>query len=448
MSIVRPFKGIRFDPGEAEAALSDLVAPPYDVISVDERSALAQRSRHNVIRLILPEPEKGETEKHNRYARAARLWRDWRSSGVLKEDPEPAFYRYMMNFQVKTPEGIVKRSRPGFVALLELHEYSEGRVLPHERTLAGPKQDRFQLMLHTRANLSQVFMLYPDKQGEVEKALGSGPCSEKEVQRCEDEQGVEHVMWPVRDRSAVRAVESFLDSTHLYIADGHHRYETALTLRKHLQKTSPLFAQGSDFVMAYFTPAEHQGLVVFPYHRLVHNLPKRRLSGFLKKLGNFFQVEPALASPLNQGSTRREFMKSLEERGREGTVFGLVDGVSGNAYFLTLKQGSALYRSCETEKDMVLCGLDVVILEDLVLIGMLGMKPKELLNEKFVAYETDYDRILDAVQKPPHQLAFMLNPSPVSDVIRVADLGGIMPEKSTYFFPKLATGLVMYSMED
>ena len=445
MSLIQPFKGIRYNP-ELAGELANAIAPPYDVIGPELRESLLARSPYNVIRLILGKDEPNDNEKNNKYLRAAALWRQWRRQGALRRDANPRLYRYNVSFHLKTPQGIVRRERPGFVALLQLHDYAEGKVLPHERTLAGPKQDRFQLMLAARAHFSQIFMLYPDAAGRVDEALGGKPAGES--WSAEDDNGVTHLMWPVEDLESIAAVNALLEAAPLYIADGHHRYETALALRRHLLQTDPLFAGGCDRVLAYFTPAEHPGLTVFPYHRLVHHLPKRRLAGLLKKIESRFRLERVLVSPLNPGTVRRDFMTGLEERGAHGPAFAMVDGAAGAAYYLTPKPETSLHRDCASEAEAILRGLDVVILEDLILSGFLGIKQKDLLNEKYVSYETDYDRVLDKVRQPPCQLAFLLNPTPVRDVLRVADHRGIMPEKSTYFFPKLATGLVMNSFED
>ena len=236
----------------------------------------------------------------------------------------------------------------------------------------------------------------------------------------------------------VRFVSSGTEATMLAIAREMNLSETAFVRRSVV----------ADFGARYFTPAEHPGLAIFPYHRLVHNLPKRRLTGMMKKLEANFIVERALVSPFNPGNARRDFMSGLEERGGRGPSFALLDGAAGEAWRLTLRPEARLDRECRTEADAMLRSLDVVILEELVLTGILGIKHKDLLNEKYVSYETDYDRIIDAVQQPPHQVAFLLNPTPVGKVLGVADLAGVMPEKSTYFFPKVATGLVMNSFED
>lgn len=447
MSIIKPFRGIRYDVEKA-GDLADLIAPPYDIINDEMKALLHKRSPRNIIRLILGEEKPGDDDRDNKYKRAAKLWEDWRRQGVLLRDPTPGIYRYLTGFSMKTPEGIVSMERPGFVALLKLNEYAEGKVLPHERTLAGPKQDRFRLISQTRAHFSQIFMLYPDPKGKVDQALGATPPEDAEVWSAEDDAGVTHFMWPIEDKDLIETVAAQVGSGRIYIADGHHRYETSLAVHRHLMRTSPLFARGSDCVMAYFTPIEHPGLVIFPYHRLLHNLPKRRFSGLLKKLGQYFKVDRTMQRPLDQGEQRREFMSDLVSRGAERTVFAMVDGVSRDAFFLSLRPDAELKRNAGDEIENFLAQLDVVILEELILTGMLDIKHKDLLGEKFVTYETDFDRVLDQVQQKPHQIAFLMNPTPVKDVVRVADLAGIMPEKSTYFFPKLASGMVMNAMED
>jgi uncharacterized protein (DUF1015 family) len=389
-----------------------------------------------------------DNTKNNKYTRAAKLLERWTDDGVFKQDGVSAIYRYNISFDLKTPQGVVKKVRPGFVALLKIHEYSDGKVRPHERTLAGPKEDRLKLISHTRANLSQIFMLYPDEKGTVDKALGLSPQDGVDVMSVDDDDGVTHTLWPITDEVAIEEAKKYLADCPVYIADGHHRYETSLAYHKHQINTHPLFANGCDYVMAYFTPMEDPGLVIFPYHRLIHNLPKRRLNGLQKRLSEYFEIEQVLLSPTEPGENRREFMSALSQRGMGKTMFGMVDGKTGQAYYLTLKPDSKLTRECAIEADVVLASMDVVILEDLILMQVLGMKHKDLLNEKYVSYETDYDRILDAVQNPPNQISFLLNPTPVEKVIEIADLMGVMPEKSTYFYPKLATGLVINSMDD
>ncbi len=445
MTMIKPLRGLKYS--RDAGPLVELIAPPYDVIDAAHEKELRKRSPHNVVRLILPEEKPGDGKDVNRYVRARQTLEDWLAREVLVKDEKPAVYRYLMNFDMKTPSGIANRTRAGFVCLMKLHPYEDREVRPHERTMAGPKQDRFELMRHTRAHLSQVFMLYPDNGGAVDGALGDEPPAGAKSFGCEDDQGVTHTVWPVTDEAAIEAVTEHLEKTPLYIADGHHRYETALAFHRHVRERQPLFEDGADHVLAYFTPAEAEGLAIFPYHRLVRNLPKRRLSGLVKKLSEYFQVEKSLVSPLDPGARRREFVAGLVERGKSAASFAMVDGHNGKAFYLTMRPDADLFRSCVSEVEMVLCGMDVVILEDLVLMGILGMNKKDLLGGKHLSYETDFDRVLDTAAKPPNQLAFLMNPTPVRDVIKIADLNGIMPEKSTYFFPKPATGLVMNLMD-
>lgn len=447
MSIIRPFAGIRYNLSRG-IELSQVLAPPYDVIKPEFRDVLEARSPWNVIRLILPREKPGDGPRSTKYRRAAELFRRWREEGILVRDEKPAFYRYHMSFQQKNPGGIVEKERPGFVALLKLHDYSEGKVLPHERTLAGPKEDRFQLLSYTRAHFSQVFLLYPDPEGVVEKVMPEKCSAEGFAWSAEDDLGVRHTMWPVTDAEIIGRVTAHLETRPLYIADGHHRYETALAYLRHLHQHSPLFAHNSDYIMAYFTSLEHPGLTIFPYHRLLHHLPKRRLSGLLKKLEENFKIERALLSPLTPGAPRRDFMRELSERGIGHTVFGMVDGATGHAYYLSRKADPDKNAAYASEMEMVLASMDVVVLEQLILDRILGIKHQNLLNEKFITYETDHDQALAALSNPPNQILFLMNPTPVHHVTRVADRRGIMPEKSTYFFPKLATGLVMNALDE
>ena len=446
MTLIKPFKGVRYSQSRA-GDIASLVAPPYDIISEEEKQSLHQRSPNNIIHLDYGLDKKGDSDKNNKYTRAAELWAKWRDEGVLGLDQTPTIYRYQTEFQLKTPEGLMTFTRPGFVSLLKLQEYEDGIVRPHERTMAGPKEDRFNLIFSTRAQFSQIMMFYSDPEAVIDQALGMEPPSGAEVLSVEDDIGVTHSLWPVTDAEAHRAAVEYLAGLPVYIADGHHRYETTLAVRRHLKKNSPLFAEGADYIMTYFTPMENEALAVLPYNRVIHNLPKRRLSGMLKKLEANFEIDRVLRSPAEPGETRRDFVRELRKRGQERTVFGLVDGPNGHGYFLSLRPDADPAAEEAGAAAKALRHLDVVILEDLVLVDALGIQRKDLLNEKHVAYETDYDVVIDSLAEENNQLGILLNPTPLKDVVRVSDLGGTMPEKSTYFFPKLATGLVMHDME-
>lgn len=446
MTLIKPFKGVRYDQSRA-GDIANLVAPPYDIISEEEKQSLHKRSPHNIVHLDYGLDRAGDDEKDNKYARAAALWNKWRTGGILAMDQAPAIYRYQTEFQLKTHDGLMTFTRPGFVSLLKLQEYEDGIVRPHERTMAGPKEDRFNLILGTRAQFSQIMMFYSDPEAVIDEALGMGPPPGAEVLSVEDDIGVTHSLWPITDADAHKAVIEHLAGRPVYIADGHHRYETTLAVRRHLKKNSPLFAEGADYIMTYFTPKENEALAVLPYNRVIHNLPKRRLSGMLKKLESNFEIDRVLRSPIEPGEPRRDFMRELRKRGEERTVFGLVDGPNGHGYYLSIRPDADPAAEEAGAAAKALRHLDVVILEDLVLLGALGIEKKDLFNEKHVAYETDYDDVIDALAEENNQLGILLNPTPLDDVVRVSDLGGTMPEKSTYFFPKLATGLVLHDME-
>lgn len=435
-----PFRGVHYN-RERVGDLSAVTAPPYDIIRPELKEELHRRSPYNVVRLILGKDRPEDDPGRNKYLRAAEQYRQWLSEQVLVREPAPRFYLYHIDFDLKTPAGVRRLTRRGLVGRLRLSPYSERAVLPHERTLAAAKEDRFRLLAATRVSFSPVFALFTDPEAELFRRLEpetkSSPAWE-----CREPTGVSHRMWPLADPAQLEAVAAFLRPRRLFLADGHHRYETGLRYWEEIRQTRPEQAAGAEWTLAYLTAAEDPGLVIFPYHRLLHRLAPEKLAGMIGRLRQEFEVIPAPSSPLPPGPARQAFVQALIEHGCSSrSAFGLV--LAGGEAFWLLTRPEVL----RARRAGIASRLDVSLLEEHVLEEVLAIDHRALVEEKNVAYETDYDQVLDAVGQPPYQAAFLLNPTPVREVLAVAEAGEILPEKSTYFFPKPVSGLVFNPLD-
>ena len=434
MATLAPFRGVHYNLARV-GELGAVVAPPYDIIRPEEQEELHRRSPYNVVRLILGKDLPDDNPDRNRHARAAFQYRHWLEDQVLVRDESPSFYLYHIEFDLKTPDGPRRLERRGLIGRLRLAPYSERVVLPHERTLAAPKEDRFRLLRAARVVFSPVFALFQDPAQELARRLEAAARAPAPWE-CLQPGNVVHRMWPLSDPALTDAIAAFFQPRQLFLADGHHRYESGLRYLEEVRRTRPELARSAEWTMAYLTAAEDPGLVVFPYHRLLHSLPAGRLQNLAERLKDDFEVVPAQASPLKPGPGRRAFIQALIERGQTRPAFGLVTQ-EGDAYLLLLRPEVHRVRPAG-----VASRLDVTMLEGHVLEEVLAIDHRALVEEENVTYETDYDKVLDAVSQPPYQAAFLLNPTPVSQVLAVASAGEIMPEKSTYFFPKPVSGLV------
>ena len=413
MAEVLPLHAVHYDLGRVES-LADVVAPPYDVIDDRQRAELAARSPYNVVELDLPrDPYGGDPYEH-----AGALLERWTDEGVLTRDSEPTIYALEQDYD--TPDGS-RLTRRGFLARVRLAPYGEG-IRPHERTQPGPKEDRLRLTRATRHNLSPIFALHPgDAWRHLAPALGGDPLGE-----VTDGDGTTHRIWRIDDRAVHAAIAEELAPGELLIADGHHRYETSLAYQAEVGPGGP-----QDYVLMALVSLEDPGLTVFPTHRLISGLAgdptkQQALGTGLREL---FEVEKV---PFDQ----------LDPGGIEGVgVFGYMDSHHKQAYRLRLASNPALARALAGRSEAYRT-LDAAILEELVLKGILGMSTEDIAAKRGIGYTPSLDEALAKLDNGDYQAAFLLRPTPVDQVREVAAAGETMPPKSTYFFPKLLTGLV------
>lgn len=444
MAEVIPFAGLVYRPevalGIKTRDASPLLAPPYDVIGEPARQELAGLSAFNCAHLILPQAPAGAASDA-RYAVAGATLAAWKRAGVLCRDPEPAFYRYHQIFAPPSvsPDatGGGKIVRKGFIARIRLHRFSEGVVLPHERTLSGPKADRLKLKRATQTHLSQVFGLYDDPQRRADEAFCALEQTEPELHGVTAD-GVEHRLWRLVDRDATAQVSAALRDKRIYIADGHHRYETMLALRDELRQAPGYTGLDSavEYGSIFLCNACDPGLFVFPTHRVLHSVPGFDLRKLLSALTAQFLVEE---TPLPDGARAKA---ELEKRGQNQVCFLLLSG--GQAFYLSLREslrGDAQL-GVGAGPD-VLMGLDDTVLHSLVLEQALAIDRAAQEAQTYLRYLKDSEQALRAAAEPGVQAVFFMNPTRVSQVMQVSDAGEVMPQKSTFFFPKIASGIVL-----
>ncbi len=426
MPTIIPFRGYRYN--QSKVAISDVVAPPYDVISPEQQATLYDASPFNVVRLILGREE-------DRYVSAARNFEEWQRTDVLVRDESPGLYLLHQEFEDREGRTV---TRKGFIALCRLEEFEKRIVLPHERTHAKPREDRFQLFKATNANFSQVFSLYADPEKEIDRLLnGIAQASPTVDVLFED---VQHRLWRIDDQQAIRGVQEFLHGKQALIADGHHRYETALAYRDLMRFKNPTHSGQElyNYIMMFFSNIDDDGLVIYPTHRVVHSLPQWDGRSFLKKLEEYFIVRD-----IRDVGLLHEGMKSSSV-----CAFGLAMSDAPVLNLLTLKPLPSPQELIEESLPPEVKALDVTILHHLILKTLLGISVEAQEHKANLEYVKDVRQALDAVEKGKAQLAFLVNPTTIEQVRAVAKAGHTMPQKSTYFYPKLLSGLVINKLAE
>ncbi|MCQ4022516.1 MULTISPECIES: DUF1015 domain-containing protein [unclassified Ruminococcus] len=425
MAKVKGFRGIRFNTAKA-GKIEQLVCPPYDIVSDEQRQSYIDRNENNIIRLELP-------VGGNMYENAAKLYEKMREDGVLIREEEPALYIYEESFECGGKNYSIK----GVICAVKIEEFEKGVILPHEYTLSKAKEDRMELMKATNCNFSQVYSLYMDSEHKTTKKLDFLSIREADISLT-DSEGVSHRLWIVRDKSQINSICADFDDRKLYIADGHHRYETALAYRNYCRENG-LSKEGDsvDYQMMMLVDMEHTGLVVLPTHRIVRNLSvfnERTIGNVLKKCEIYFDVT-RLENIDAVGAT-------LTEEYKNGNIsFAFYCGGT-NCYLLRLKDRSImkdiLPNLSEASRE-----LDVTVLHSLILEKIFGINKKNMEKQLNLVYTKKAEEAIESVRTGRSQCAFIMNPTRVTQIRDVAASGEKMPQKSTYFFPKLITGLVM-----
>jgi len=414
MAKIFPFSAYRYS--EIAGPLVSLVTQPYDKITPAMRKTYLAQSPYNLVRIILGEQREADSATDNVYTRAAQHLKSWIESGILAQDQEPSLFAYFQEFRV--PDTGEYLTRKGFVGLGQVEDYSANIVYRHEQTLSGPKKDRLELLRHTRAHLEQLFMLYPDPTGEIDRMLDEVAQAMPDAEVA-DEYGAEHRLWRVSDPARISRIQTLMSDKKLLIADGHHRYETALAFRNE----NPGSDDASKVVMT-FVNMHAPGLKILATHRLISDLKDFDESGFLRRAESAFRVE------------RIDSIEKLTKRWAESKpgqcVFGIV--MPGGSYIFEAKDPKGQ--------------LDVPVLHTALIGGVLGISEEQVRDGKHLRYMRGLDSAIEEVKSGTAQIACLLKPTSVEQVANISFGGGVMPQKSTDFYPKLLSGLTIYKLRD
>jgi uncharacterized protein (DUF1015 family) len=413
LAIIKPFQPFRYSLKAGDPAR--LLTQPYDKINPEMQAKYLAASPYNLVRVILGERHASDNESDNVYTRAAANLEDWIREGILVQDSAPGLYAYFQDFQV--PDSGERLTRKGFIGVGKIEEYSAGVVHRHEQTLSGPKKDRLELLRHARAHFGQIFMLYPDPEGAVDRFLDEAAAGTPVLDVIDDYQ-VQNRAWAITDPARIARIQELMEPKKLLIADGHHRYETALAYRNENPD-----AAAAQYVMMTFVNMHSAGLRILATHRVLRNLEAFNAAAFFQKAVAAGWSVAACAS-----------LEALKQRMAANDPKMVRIGV------VVENEWRLMQRSRKAGE------LDVPVLHNDVLGGLLGIGEDAVRDEKYIQYVRGMDAASAEVENHGAQIAFLLEPTPIEDMARIAFAGGVMPQKSTDFYPKLLSGVTIYRL--
>ncbi|MBU0687770.1 MAG: DUF1015 domain-containing protein [Candidatus Margulisbacteria bacterium] len=438
-----PFNGITYNPDMIKN-LSKVMAPPYDVISPEEQDQLYNLHDYNVIRLILGKEFAEDTNYNNKYIRAAKYFEGFLLHKIMTRSEKPCLYVYEQTFIHNRK----KHKRIGLISLLRLEDFGKGKVFPHEETFPKAKTDRLSLLHHTYANFESIFSIFSDTKLKMTKYLKKFT-KRKPLIQAKDKDKVIHKIWAIDKKSALKKIMRDMKDKWVFIADGHHRYEAALKFKDEVKEKTQRFSEEEpyNYILMYFTPIEDKGLLVLPIHRVVKiNLDNFDPIQFEGSLHNHFKVEVLPFKKSNEKRVRAKLFKLLEKNKDDQHSFGVYMG--GNKYLrLTLKDEKLIDEFITDNKPKTWKKLDVNVLHTFVIDMLLGIKKGSHEAENNIKYVKSEDLAVDLVNQGKYGVAFFLNPTSVKDIIYIASKYEKMPQKSTYFYPKLLSGLVLNKID-
>jgi uncharacterized protein (DUF1015 family) len=454
MAQVYPFRAFRYNP--ERAPFDRVLTQPYDKISLAMQEKYYAADAHNLIAVEKGRAYAGDTPQNNVYTRAAGAMEDWIRNNVVVQDPAPSFYAYTQEYTVPGTEE--RRTRRGFIGAGKLEEYSAGVVFRHEHTLSGPKADRLELLRHTKTHTGQLFMLYSDPERRVDTILAEAEAAAAPDTEMRDEYGVMHRLWVIAEPQRVAEIQKAMADQKLVIADGHHRYETALNYRNErrvvasgLGANAGKIDPGAPYerAMMTFINTRSEGLTILPGHRVAANVHDFSWSSVRRHLEPWFTAEEFPFSGSGERSeAKKNFLAKLTSA-REKRAIGVYpapDAQKRAFYVLTLRKGVNLAELLPNVSPLQR-ELDVVLLHEGILEPALGITPQAVTAEANLTYEREASAALDAVDSGRAQISFLLNACDVEQVMKIATAGEVMPQKSTDFYPKLMSGITMYRVE-
>lgn len=436
MAKIQPFKMVHYN-GSSAKELDRLITPPYDIISPEQQEAYYEAHPRNMIRLVLGKEYPDDNDTNNKYARAAATLKEWLDDGTLVQEDTPGMTIYRMEFD---QADIGRRQIDGIIVLVKVDDYGKGRVLPHEKTYLGPKADQLNIMRHCRANVTPIHALFDDENQDVMNEYSrfmQGPPEQETT----DENGTVHQTWTLTDEEAIAKIVRTIEDKSIFIADGHHRYETAMAYKSEILSTGGETNGGAEYVMMYLTAMTHPGLTILPAHRMVKGLPDVDVPYILHKLKPYFHSEELCFADGNREEVSQTLVQRIASYSDIGGKFGMV--VQGELCFqlLRLKDFEAVKPLMDPGIPDNLKGLDVTILREIIIGHGLGLDRDN--PEGHIEYTPSISEAMRKAIGGEVQVSFILNPTRVDQMRAAAELGHKLPHKSTYFFPKLSSGLVL-----
>ncbi|MBN1932220.1 MAG: DUF1015 domain-containing protein [Desulfobacterales bacterium] len=437
MAHIIPFRGTLYNPDKIKN-FSDVVTPPYDVISKEEQQNFYKRHPYNIIRLILGKTTESDTDTNNRYTRAAQQFNQWFSEGILLQDQTPSMYLTSVDFSIEDK----KITRYGLIAAVGLEPFEKGIILPHEKTFSKIKSERFELIKACHANFSSIFSLYSDQKGILDalkhKAFNYEPAID-----LFDQSGHRHKLWRITDTDLHHYVTESMKTENLFIADGHHRYETALNYRNWIADNNPSFSSDhpANHTMMYLCSMEDPGLIIMPAHRMLKKVDDSTLAAFIQKSLEYFNIVTTPFKGKGREKAQEEFIALLKSNASKKSI-GVFIKNHPEFYLLTLKP-NVMEQMFGEELQESLRELDVTVLTRLIFLEILDFDQARLDNEKLIAYSSSELEAIDSVASGKFDITFILNSTKIEQVRNVAKAKLVMPRKSTYFYPKVITGQVL-----
>ena len=423
---VRPFNGIVYNQNSVK--MDDVIAPPYDVITDDYRNELLSRSPYNVVKLILAEGSTDVNDPDNRYENARKSFVEWINQNVLVKLEKPTILYLLQKYN--TAKGEV--TRKGFIARCKIEDFSSKKILPHEYTMGGPKQDRLNLTTACKANFSQIFMVYSDKEKQIENAIDFEQTPFIDVT---DDLGVRNIVYKVDDAKTLELISNVMTDKTLLIVDGHHRYETAMNYRN-------LHPENEDakYVMSYFTNMEDD-LLIFPTHRII----LKDVGNILEKAQKYFDINEMPFTKENKDAVKAKFLKAIEDANSQRISFGLFLKNCDSFYILSLREN---VDEMLQEVPEVLRELDLIILHKVLVTKEFGYSAEEQMAQDGILYIKQESEAFEMIDKGEAYASFIMAYPKIEDIHKVSQAGERMPQKSTYFYPKLLSGLVINPLEN
>lgn len=428
---VRPLKAIVYN--QDKVNMQDVIAPPYDVILDDYREELYKRSDYNIVKLILAKGSKDLSEPNNRYDEAKKNFNNWLDENVLVKLDKPCILYILQRYT--TAQG-KKIERKGFIARNKIEDFSTKKILPHEFTMGGPKEDRLNLTKKCEANFSQIFMVYSDAEKQIENAVD---LTVEPFIDVTDDQGVQNIIYKIEDEKTLSLIEKVLEDKTLLIADGHHRYETAMNYRNYL-KEQGITNPESEYVMSYFTNLDDENLLVFPTHRIITKWIEPFV--LLEKVKKYFDIKDFEFNGQNKEEVKAKFLQAIEDENAKQISLGLYMKNVNKFYLLTLRENVDSILN-EYEVPDVLKKLDLTVLHKVLITKEFEYTQEEQMAQQGIKYIKQESEAFDLIDSGKAEASFIMAYPKIKDIKEISEAGYRMPQKSTYFYPKLLSGIVI-----